>query len=88
MEPKGRLARWIMDLQEFNFSIKHRAGRIHTNADALSRLVHPHGDNGSGGKRGLRITDCGLRIADYEIITNFEIILFFLHWLILRTLIA
>lgn len=45
MEPKGRLARWIMDLQEFNFSIKHRAGRIHTNADALSRLVHPHGDN-------------------------------------------
>ena len=39
MEPKGRLARWIMDLQEFEFSVVHRAGRLHNNADALSRLV-------------------------------------------------
>ena len=39
MEAKGRLARWIMDLQEFDFSVTHRAGRIHNNADALSRLV-------------------------------------------------
>ena len=37
MEAKGRLARWIMDLQDF--SIVHRAGCIHNNADALSRLV-------------------------------------------------
>ena len=39
MEAKGRLARWIMDLQEFHFSVVHRAGRVHNNADALSRLV-------------------------------------------------
>ncbi|CAB4022215.1 Transposon Ty3-G Gag-Pol poly, partial [Paramuricea clavata] len=39
MEAKGRLARWIMDIQEFDFSVAHRAGRIHNNADALSRLV-------------------------------------------------
>ena len=39
MEPKGRLARWVMELQEFQFSIEHRPGRRHTNADALSRLV-------------------------------------------------
>lgn len=38
MEPKGRLARWIMDLQEFDFNITHKSGRLHTNADALSRL--------------------------------------------------
>ena len=39
MEAKGRLARWIMDSQEFDFSVAHRACRIHNNADALSRLV-------------------------------------------------
>ena len=39
IEPKGRLGRWIMDLQEFQFFVEHRAGKIHQNADALSRLV-------------------------------------------------
>jgi hypothetical protein len=45
MEAKGRLARWIMDLQEFDFSVVHRAGRIHNNADALSRLVQANSSN-------------------------------------------
>ena len=27
-----------MDLQEYQFTIRHRAGHLHTNADALSRL--------------------------------------------------
>ena len=39
MEAKGRLVRWIMDLQEFAFSVIHCAGRLHNNANALSRLV-------------------------------------------------
>ena len=34
----GRLSRWIMYLQQFNFEIDYRAGKDHTNADALSRL--------------------------------------------------
>ena len=38
LEPKGRIARWIMDLQEFSFTVKHRAGKDNANADALSRL--------------------------------------------------
>ena len=38
MEAKGRSARWVMDLQEFQFTVQHRAGRLHSNADALSRL--------------------------------------------------
>jgi hypothetical protein len=37
-ELKGRRARWIMDLESFNFEIKHRAGRKHNNADSLSRM--------------------------------------------------
>ena len=28
-----------MDLQEFDFIVKYRPGRVHNNADALSRLL-------------------------------------------------
>lgn len=38
-EPAGRLARWAMSLQCFDFDIQHRRGVKHTNADALSRPV-------------------------------------------------
>ena len=37
-ESKGRRARWIMKLQEYDFEIKHRTGKSNRNADALSRL--------------------------------------------------
>ena len=33
----GMLARWLLKLQEYNFTIEHRAGSKHGNADALSR---------------------------------------------------
>src|SRR6266542_1413449 len=33
-----RKARWIMELQQYNFTIKHRSGKKNQNADALSRL--------------------------------------------------
>jgi len=36
-EPEGQLARWVEQLQEYNFEIVHRPGRRHTNADAMSR---------------------------------------------------
>ena len=37
-EPEGQLARWLEKLQEYQFTIVHRQGKKHTNADALSRL--------------------------------------------------
>ena len=37
-EPEGQLARWLERLQEFDFEIRHRPGKKHQNADALSRL--------------------------------------------------
>ena len=40
-QPKGRMARWIMSLQEYDFDIRHRAGRVHNNADACSRREYP-----------------------------------------------
>ena len=39
-EPKGRIARWIAYLQQFNYSIEHKAGNKHANADGLSRRTY------------------------------------------------
>eukprot|EP00731_Ephydatia_muelleri_P027663 Em0019g536a len=37
-EPEGQLARWLECLEEYNFTVVHRKGSQHNNADALSRL--------------------------------------------------
>ena len=36
--PPSRLGRWLLKLSEFQFEIKHKAGKKNGNADALSRL--------------------------------------------------
>ena len=33
------MARWLKQLYEYDFSIVHRQGRKHTNADSLSQLL-------------------------------------------------
>jgi len=35
--PEGILAKWIKTLAEFDYSVEHRPGKQHCNADALSR---------------------------------------------------
>ena len=37
-EPTGRLARWALELQHWNFDIVHRKGKMHKVPDALSRM--------------------------------------------------
>ncbi|KFD60666.1 hypothetical protein M514_27175 [Trichuris suis] len=36
-EPEGQVARWLERLAEFDMEVTHRPGRLHDNADALSR---------------------------------------------------
>ena len=35
-----RLGRWSLLLQQYSFSIVHRAGKDHANADAMTRIVY------------------------------------------------
>ena len=37
-EPEGQLARWLQKLEEYNVTIVHCWGALHSNADALSRI--------------------------------------------------
>ena len=37
--PEGQLARWLEQLQEFEFTIVHRPGKMYRNADAMSRRI-------------------------------------------------
>ncbi len=56
--PEGQLARWLEELSQFNMSIQHRQGKLHTNADALSR--RPDSDVCSAiGEEGLSKLPCG-----------------------------
>ena len=36
--PEGQLTRWLEKLQEYDFTIQHRQGCKHSNADAISRI--------------------------------------------------
>ena len=37
-DPEGQLARWLEILGEYQFTVEHRPGNKHSNADALSRI--------------------------------------------------
>ena len=43
LDPKGRMARWVVTLQEFDFEVEHKPGKDNKAADPLSRLDSTHG---------------------------------------------
>ena len=38
-DPLGKLARWAIYLQSYDYEIKHRKGRVHSNVETLSLPV-------------------------------------------------
>ena len=38
MGTNSRLTRWALCLQQYSFEVEHKPGKLHANADALSRL--------------------------------------------------
>ena len=39
-ESEGQLARWFEQLKEYDYEIVHWQGKLHNNADAMSRLPY------------------------------------------------
>lgn len=37
--PNSRLLRWRLDLEEYDFYVKHKPGLLNANADYLSRII-------------------------------------------------
>ena len=60
-QPVAQQSRWIDFLAGYDFQIQHRAGRVHNNADALSRIPFPCDQCGR-----LEIDDNTLSLPDAE----------------------
>ncbi|XP_066518865.1 uncharacterized protein [Hoplias malabaricus] len=54
-----RVTRWFLSLQDFSFRVQHRAGVLHGNADALSRLPVCWASRGPLSDVSLRGGECG-----------------------------
>ena len=39
------MARWLEQLEEYDFDVVHRQGKLHVNVDVLSRLTHTEGES-------------------------------------------
>jgi len=59
----GRLSRWAMQLMEYKYTIAHKDGRLHADADALSRYPLAEGS-------GNDVTDKESRDLEVNVVTQ------------------
>ena len=57
--PEGQLARWLEELSQYDMTIVHRPGRLHRNADALSRMPTEDFCGNYTGHGDLKALPCG-----------------------------
>uniref|UniRef100_A0A8C6M7M4 Gypsy retrotransposon integrase-like protein 1 n=1 Tax=Nothobranchius furzeri TaxID=105023 RepID=A0A8C6M7M4_NOTFU len=62
---EGQLARWVEQLANFQYKIIHRPGRLHSNADALSRLPNWKPENLSA-DQGAQPLGAELRVCSLQ----------------------
>ncbi|XP_035266158.1 uncharacterized protein LOC118223565 isoform X2 [Anguilla anguilla] len=63
-DSNARVTRWFLGLQSFRFRVEHRAGKLHGNADALSRREECLWSGAPGNDMELREGVCGAPIPD------------------------
>ena len=44
-DPRGKVARWLVELENFEYRVKYVAGKDNVEADCLSRIEIPEGSN-------------------------------------------
>ena len=73
-EPEGQVARWLERLEEYEFTVQHRPGKKHGNADPLSRYPchqcsnQPVGVHATTDQRGSNVGGWALQWSKQEVI--------------------
>lgn len=56
-DPTGRLSRWALRMQQFDFTLSHRKGKLNVVPDALSRILNTEES---------MLIDIGEKVSDFE----------------------
>ena len=71
--PNNLFARWISEIQSYDFEVKHRPGRLHSNADTLSRYPLAGEDNREAKAVESPVPPCPLKEEDdVMLVTDFK----------------
>ncbi|CAG8722478.1 8762_t:CDS:1, partial [Scutellospora calospora] len=73
---KGRLMRWVLALQSFDFRVQYKPGREHGNADRMSRLPGPPEDRTNSDEEFvdsiiMYVSPESVKSTDLEVVHNY-----------------